>query len=97
MISGQTTSCVYGFSTETHELIDFFQAQQNEMITCMDAIILGSHIASDKNLNDADPIFAYGTSTEDKRGRVLFRKNWTSTPFAIDLGISCHSSPFFSK
>jgi WD40 repeat protein len=85
MISGKTTSSVFGFSSDTHELIDYFQAQQDEMITCMDAIILGSHIASDKNLNDADPIFAYGTSTEEKGGRVLFRKNWTATPLAVDL------------
>lgn len=85
MISGDSKSSVYGFSSDTHELIDFFQTHEDEKITCMDAIILGSHIASDKNMNETDPIFAYGTSTEDKRGRVLFRKNWSTTPLAVEL------------
>ena len=97
MISGETSCCVYGFSSDTHELIDFFQTQEDEMITCMDSIILGNHITSDKNLNESDPIFVYGTSTESKGGRVLFRKNWTTTPLAIDLNAQASVVRFSPK
>lgn len=85
MISGEQKSCVYGFSTDSHELIDFFEAPEEEMITCMDAIILSSQSLSSKESNDANPIFAYGTSNEDKTGKVLFRKNWSNNPQYVSL------------
>lgn len=85
MISGAESSCVYGFSTDSHELIDFFEAEEGEMITCMDAIILSGQSLSSKEGVDVNPIFAYGTSNEGKDGRVLFRKNWSNSPQALEI------------
>ena len=71
LISGEKNSLIYGFSSDSHELIDLFQAPEGELITCMDAIIL-------ENIN---PIFTYGTSTQnDEGGKILLRKNWSNTP-----------------
>lgn len=85
MISGEQKSCVYGFSTDSHEMIDFFEAPEEEMITCMDAIILSGQTLSSRESNEANPIFAYGTSNEDKTGKVLFRKNWSNNPQFVSL------------
>jgi hypothetical protein len=85
MISGANSSCVYGFSSDSHELIDLFEAEEGEMITCMDAIILSGQSLSNKEATDVNPIFVYGTSHEDKNGRVLFRKNWSNSPQALEL------------
>ena len=78
-MSGQNNSAVYGFSSDTHELIDYFKAPQNEMITCMDAIML----------EDVNPIFVYGTSTQGhddfNTGKILLRKNWTTLPQSIEV------------
>jgi WD40 repeat protein len=57
-------------------LVDYYKLAGDEIIKSMDAIIM----------DDINPIFIYGTSTEDgHHGRVLLRKNWSNSPQAIDV------------
>ena len=77
-MSGMAKSSVYGFSSDTHELIDIYKAAEDELITSMDVIIM----------EDINPIFVYGVSCNDVgdgRGKILLRKNWTSTPQVMSL------------
>lgn len=80
-IAGQSNSSVYGFSTDSHELIDIFQVPNDEIVTCMDAILM----------EDINPIFVYGIDDRDDKGKVLLRKNWSQSPQMIELDrpVSC--------
>lgn len=66
---------MYGYSSDSHELIDLFRTGEEDVVTCMDAIIF----------DEINPIFVYGTSHNGKQGRILFRKNWSSSPIVTNI------------
>jgi len=74
-VNGGNSSAVYGFSSDTHELIDLYTANEGDRITAMDAIIL----------DDVNPIFLYGIAKSDGRGGIILRKNWSLMKNQIEV------------
>jgi hypothetical protein len=62
MFVGGASSIVYGFSIETHEIIDIWSIGGEEEITCMDCV----------NFEDGGTVFIIGC----KSGKLLTRIDW---------------------
>lgn len=60
-VSGSST-IVYGFSLETHEIVDIWSIGGEQQITCMDCI----------NFEDGGTVFAIGC----EGGKIYMRIDW---------------------
>ncbi|KRX11109.1 WD40-repeat-containing domain [Pseudocohnilembus persalinus] len=84
LFAAGSAAVIYGFSLETHEIVDVWSIGGDQPITCMDCV----------NFEDGGTVFVFGTAGTP--AKLIMRIDWEEQPRTLEIAQTVHDVKFSS-